>query len=270
MTADKSRYLCRLHQLLDRRIETTVTGVDADTDTVCPRFISDAGVQRYFDNFRRRPFIWDNFNVRDNSVNTLHWSPYSGRGRRLHTLCSGIMLNPQNIYLLNLPIFGCMGDYLANPRTYDPWRSMKRHLAELMGRKAVPLGMTLARWFTAEWFARPGDGMLSSEANLPPITDTPRVGPRRRALLVGVRKFLAPLCDFKDRFIRTPMPPQVAACLVCYAGLLTEYARAMVEFCDAPASGAARLLERVDRPETECFRLPYSLITYARQLAKIT
>jgi len=266
MTADKSRYLCRLHQRLDQRIQTLVTGVDAGTDTVCPRFISDQGAERYFQNFGRRPFFWDNFNVRDNSVNTLHWSPYSGRGANLDTICSGIVLNPQNIYLLNLPVFGCMGDYLADPRRYNPQTSMARHVEHLMGPDAAPLGMTLSRWFTAEWFAAPGDGMLSSEANLPAIAGGKVTGPQRKELFAAIRAVLEPLCDFKARFIRSPMPPRVAATLVAYANLLTEYAQAMVEFCDAPDTDAARLLERVDRPETECFRLPFSLIKYARRL----
>jgi hypothetical protein len=272
MTAEKSRYLCRLHALLDPRIETVVTGVDPDTDTVCPRTFSDAGARRYYENFGRRPFLWDNFNVRDNSLNTLHWSPYQGRGAHLPELCSGIVLNPQNHYLLNLPIFGCAGDYFADPRGYDPQASMRRHIAELMGEEGAALGVELSRWFTAEWFARPGDGILSSEANLPALGDGPPAGPERKALLAGVRERLAPLTDFKGRFTRALMPPQVAGALVPYASLLTDYAQAMVEFCDAVegarADGAAaRLLERVDRPETECFRLPFSLIQYARRLA---
>ena len=56
----------------------------------------------------------------------------------------------------------------------------------------------------------------------------------------------------------------------------SRYALAMIEFCEAAtgqtAAGAAagrRLLERVDRPETECFRLPFSLIRYARRLAEL-
>jgi len=91
-------------------------------------------------------------------------------------------------------------------------------------------------------------------------------GPQRKELFAAIRAVLEPLCDFKARFIRSPMPPRVAATLVAYANLLTEYAQAMVEFCDAPDTDAARLLERVDRPETECFRLPFSLIKYARRL----
>jgi len=263
MTADKSRYLCRLHALLDPRIETVVTGVDPATDPVCPRTFSDDGAQRYYDHFGRRPFLWDNFNVRDNALNVLHWSPYTGRGRHLDRLCTGIVLNPQNHYLLNLPIFGCLGDYFADPRGYDPRASFHRHVTALMGEAGAPFGETLSRWFTAEWFAAEGSGFLSSEANLPALGDRPD-----HAVLAQIRQICAPLCDFNRRFNGVPMPPPVAAALICYANVLTEYAQAMVEFCEGPQDGA-RLLARVARPETACFRLPASLIAYATQLVHL-
>jgi len=260
MTAEKSRYLCRLHELLDARIETVVTGVDPDTDPICPRSFSDAGAERYFAHFGRRPFLWDNFNVRDNALNVLHWSPYAGRGRRLHELCAGIVLNPQNDYLLNLPIFGCLGDYFADPHGYEPRASFRRHVTALMGEEGAPFGEVLSHWFTAEWFAAPGSGFLSSEANLPPLGDLPAA-----AVLDDIRHILAPLRDFNRRFNGALMPPRVATALICFANVLTEYAQAMTAFCDAP--NGARLLERVARPETECYRLPYSLIDYAKRLA---
>lgn len=271
MTAEKSRYLCRLHELLGPNIETVVTGVDPDTDGICPRTFSDEGARRYFENFGRRPFLWDNFNVRDNSLNVLHWSPYAGRGTNLDELCSGIVLNPQNDYLLNLPIFGCLGDYFTDPRKYDPRESFGRHIKDLMGEDGAPLGEVLSQWFTSEWFAGGGSSFISSEENLPDI-DTAACN--RDAICDAIRDKLSPLCDFGDRFRRTVMPPQVAGRLICYANLLTEYTRGMVEFCDAvqggadAAKGASELLGRIDRSETECFRLPFSLITYARRLVQ--
>jgi len=275
MTAEKSRYLCKLHALLDPRIETAVTGVDPDTDTICPRTFSDEGAKRYLENFGRRPFLWDNFNVRDNSLNVLHWSPFAGRGPNLDRICSGIVLNPQNVYLLNLPIFGCMGDYFADPCGYDPRASFERHVTALMGEEGAPFGVTLSDWFTSEWFASEGSGCLSSENKLPAIGDRPLTAPERDALFAAIRDVLAPLRDFKCRFGCTLMPPVVAGHLIPYANLLAEYALAMVEFCDAvqgkhgaPPDAGGRLIERVGRPETECFRLPVSLIGYARRLVK--
>ncbi|MHC4886398.1 MAG: beta-N-acetylglucosaminidase domain-containing protein [Planctomycetota bacterium] len=268
-TAEPSAYLCRLHELLAPAIQTAVTGVDPEADSVCPSTFSDAGAQRYLDNFGRRPFFWDNFNVRDNSLNTLHWSSYRGRGSGVPEICSGILLNPQNQYMLNLPIFGCMGDYLADPATYDPTASMGRHLRAFMGEEAAPLGEELSRWFTTEWFAHPGSGCISSENNLPVLADQGS----NESCLSEIRDILEPLQDFRERFTQTLMEPQISAVLAPYAALLGSYATAMVTFCrEAPGGETAgeALLAAVDRPETECFRLPASLITYARKLVQTT
>ena len=96
-----------------------------------------------------------------------------------------------------------------------------------------------------------------------------RFVPVMQTLHKAVQERLEPLVDFKDRFSRTLMPPEVAACLVPYASLLAEYADAMVHYCKTGrgiASAEAELLARVDRPETECYRLPISLIDYAKRL----
>ena len=113
----------------------------------------------FFTARRPRPFLWDNFNVHDLAVNVLHWTPYCGRGAHLDELCSGIVLNPQNVYLLNLPIFGCLGDYFADPRGYDPDASMSRHLTALMGEQGAPLGLTLSQWFTGAALTIDGGAM---------------------------------------------------------------------------------------------------------------
>jgi hypothetical protein len=169
-----------------------------------------------------------------------------------------------------------MGDYFANPRAYDPKSSFRRHVEGLMGEEGAPLGVELSRWFTAEWAAIEGDGFLSSEANLPALYPEPGTRAQRTLLFAALRETLTPLADFKRRFSRALMPPQVAGSLAPYAHLLTEYAQAVLAFCDAmeregvgPREPAARLLARVDRPETECFRLPFSLIRYARRLATL-
>jgi len=166
-----------------------------------------------------------------------------------------------------------MGDYLADPRSYDPEASFRHHVAAFMGPEAATLGETLSRWFTTEWFAHPGSGCVASENNLLPLIGDP--APDRKQCIAGIRATLGPLQDFKDRFQRTLMPPQVAGHLAPYASLLADYARAMVAYCDAavqPAEAGTEtaqvLLAQVDRPETECFRLPLSLIQYAKALVQ--
>ncbi|MHB9106986.1 MAG: beta-N-acetylglucosaminidase domain-containing protein [Armatimonadota bacterium] len=269
-TAEKTPYLCRLHELLDPRIDTIVTGVDPDCGGICPRTFSDAGARRYFEHFGRRPFLWDNFNVCDWALNVLHWTPYSGRGAHLDELCSGIVLNPQNVYPFNLPIFGTLGDYFADPRAYDPQASFRRHLTELMGEEGAPFGLTLATWFPAEWA-----DYLSSE-NLPPLDEAALAVPDERdAFLASLREIFTPLLDFADRFQLAAMDPQISARLNAFATILQWHAFNMVTFCEAvqgtpaaPPEALAELEKNLDSLEKHYFRLPASIIDYTKRLIR--
>jgi len=270
-TAEKTPYLCRLHELLDARIDTIVTGVDPDCGGICPRTFSDAGARRYFEHFGRRPFLWDNFNVHDWSLNVLHWTPYSGRGAHLDELCAGIVLNPQNIYLFNLPIFGCLGDYFADPRAYDPQASFRRHINALLGEEGAPFGLTLAQWFPAEWVDH-----LSSEENLPPLDETATATPAARDQLLAIlRDTFAPLLDFAERFKMVAMDPQTSARLLPFATILQWHAYNMVKFCQAtlgkpsaPPEALTELAKNLDSLEKYYFRLPASLIDYTKRLMR--
>jgi len=268
MTAEKSRYLCRLHKLLDARIETAVTGVDPGGRGIIPRTFSDEGARKYYENFGRRPFLWDNFNVHDRAMNALHWTPYTGRGAHLNELCSGIVLNPQNIYLYNLPVFACLGDYFADPQAYDPQASMRRHLAELLGEAALPAGLVLSQWFPAECAE-----YRSSEENLPPL-DAAMTTAQRDELLAKLREIFLPLRDFGLNFNRTRLDPKLASFLLPFANLLQRYARMMVDFCTAtqgkavaPPDALAAFSEQLYAMERHYFRLPASLVDYAKRLS---
>lgn len=270
MTAEKLPYLVRLHERLDPRIETVVTGVDPDSRGIIPRTFSDEGARRYYDNFGRRPFLWDNFNVHDRAMNALHWTPYTGRGAHLNELCSGIVLNPQNIYLYNLPIFACMSDYFADPRAYDPRASMRRHLSELMGEQALPAGLVLSQWFTAECA-----DYHSSEENLPPLDEAMTLA-QRNDLLAKLRETFLPLRDFGLDFNRTRLDPKLASFLLPFANLLQRYARLMVDFCTdtqgravAAPEAVANLSEQMAGIERYYFRLPASLVEYTKRLGVI-
>ena len=267
MTSEKSRYLCRLHELLDPRIETAVTGVDGGRGII-PRTFSDAGARKYYENFGRRPFLWDNFNVHDRAMNALHWTPYTGRGSHLNELCSGIVLNPQNIYLYNLPIFACLGDYFADPHGYDPLASMRRHLADLLGEEALPAGLVLSQWFTAECAE-----YRSSEENLPPL-DEAMTPAQRDALPAQLGGIFQPLCDFGLKFNRTRLDPKLASFLLPFANILQRYARMMVDFSTAtqgqavaPPAALAAFADELYAMERYYFRLPASLVDYAKRLS---
>jgi hypothetical protein len=276
-SAEKSDYLCRLHARLDPRVMVMCTSVDkpdpGEVRTHCPltwpKKFTNGGAERYARNFGRKPFLWDNFNCSDFSMNRLNWSPYSGRGDRLDALCAGIVLNPQHLALLNDPVFGTAGEFFGNPRAYHPGRAMDRSLAVCLGKEGARVGRILSKWYTSEW-----SGYSSRELNLPGLKaglSGSRAG--RLLLLRRIKIILEPVAGLERAFDRTLMPPDWACHLSAYVRLLTGWARAVEALCSAahlemPVSpeqaGAARA--RLKELRGADNRLPDSLLAYLEEL----
>ena len=214
-TAEKSPYLTRLHELLDRSVEVVVTGVDGPGYQVFAHTFSNRGAEEYIRNFGRKPFLWDNFSTSDWTLNELHWSPYSGRGDRLDELCSGIVINPQNLHAINRPVFGTMGAYFANPRRYDPAAAMKTQLVRCLGPGAAKPGLTLSKWYTNEI-----SGYVSSAINLPDLERLGGPAGTRNKTLRLIKQAVAPTLNFADIADFTPMPPEYAGHLSTYCHML--------------------------------------------------
>lgn len=237
-TSRKSEYLSRLHANLDRRVEVMCTNVDDPIPQAIPRkhcpntwakTFSNKGAELYFRNFGRKPFLWDNFNCADFALNQINWSPYQGRGDRLDGLCSGIVLNPQHIALINDPVFGTLGEYLANPRKYNPRKAMDRSLAASLGKDGAVVGRILSKWFTNEW-----TGYMSSDENLPDLKKSlSGTKIQRIRFLRQVKKEMSPMLLLKEKFDNTIMPPDWACHLDSYVRLLSAWACAMNSLCDA-------------------------------------
>jgi hypothetical protein len=277
-SARPSAYLSSFHQRLDAGIMVMCTSVDDPDPRVrtwrhCPqtwpRTYSNEGAARYARTFGRKPFLWDNFNCVDFALNRLNWSPYQGRGDRLPELCSGIVLNPQNIGLLNWPVLGTAGAFFADPRRYDPRRAMARSLRACLGPAGAAIGRILSQWFTTEWC-----GYLSASENLPRLP--PGLGKSmaaRRRFLRRVRQAVAPLRSLHARFNRTLMPPDWACHLDAYVRLLQAWACAVDGFCEegletdgfsrSRIRDTARALAGLRQADN---RLPDSLLDYLEQL----
>ena len=279
-TAEKSAYLSRLHELLDRRVDVMCTSVDEPDPQALPRkhcprtwpkTFSNDGARQYFQNFGRKPFLWDNFNCADFALNRLNWSPYQGRGDRLNELCSGIVLNPQHVALMNWPVFGTVGEYFANPRQYNPRKAMDRSLDHCMGKAGGTIGRILAKWYTTEW-----SGYMSSDENLPNLKrGLSGTTVQRRQFLRQVKKAVAPLLLFKQQFDRTIMPPDWTCHLSGYVNLLTRWACAINALCDDAlmhmpiepdqAQAARRALGELWRCS---YRMPESLLDYLEKMVE--
>lgn len=129
---DQRAYLEALADLLHRDVFIFWNG-DA---IVTPR-ITRLAAESYRSVVKHRLFLWDNYPVNDGSP-TLHLGPVSGREAELCEIIDGYMSNAmctQN-QINRLPLATC-AEYAANPRAYDPARSI--------GRAIVRLGKTRAQ-----------------------------------------------------------------------------------------------------------------------------
>lgn len=97
--------------------------------------ITTAAARSYRKAVNHRLFLWDNYPVND-SQQTLHLGPVSGRAADLCDVVDGYMSNPMEpqSQMNRLPLATC-ADYAYNPADYDPARSIGRAVA-LLGRTA--------------------------------------------------------------------------------------------------------------------------------------
>jgi AraC-like DNA-binding protein len=97
---------------------------------VTPR-ITRVAAESYKRVVQHRLFLWDNYPVNDGSP-TLHLGPLSGREPELCQVISGYLSNPmctQN-QINRLPLATC-ADFAANPRAYNPARSIGQAIVRL-------------------------------------------------------------------------------------------------------------------------------------------
>jgi hypothetical protein len=120
------RYTKELAEKLNPDVYLFWTGPE-----VCSLTIRDEDAENYRRLSKHRIFIWDNYPVNDQTP-TLHLGPLMGRDPRLAKVVDGYIsnpLSPQN-EANRIPML-TIADYLWNPATYDPARSIGQAVAHL-------------------------------------------------------------------------------------------------------------------------------------------
>jgi hyaluronoglucosaminidase len=262
-TAEKSPYLTRLHEVLDPRVEVICTGVDGPGYQIFAKTLSNAGAEKYVRNFGRKPLFWDNFNTSDWKLDAMHWSAYEGRGSRLAEFSAGILVNPQNVYRLNWPLFGAVGDYFRDPKGFRAKRSQRKYLVEELGEAGGKVGVLLAKWYTNEM-----SKYVSSAMNLPAL---PESGRPSTALLKEIRRVVKPLMTVADRMDVAPLSPEWAGEIAAYAHTLQWWGATVDMVCEAGLKGDGKerrpeLGNKVVQPKGYGERLPGSLVGYLAKL----
>ena len=95
----------------------------------------DVGDAAVFERAARRPATyWDNYPVNDGSMGfELHIGPYRGRDPHLFRHAFGVVANGMELYEASKIPFATIADYLAAPETYDPERSWRRAIRDVVG-----------------------------------------------------------------------------------------------------------------------------------------
>ncbi len=132
-------YLEELGERLDPSVEVGWTG----RTVVSPEIRAHEAAARAA-TLRRRLLVWDNTPVSDGPMRTmLHLNPYTGRDRELDAHVSGVLLNPMEHLRASAITLGCAGEYLRDPRRYDPERAWESAV-DALGGAAAPALRTFA------------------------------------------------------------------------------------------------------------------------------
>ncbi len=123
------------------------TGPDTFSST-----ITTTQAREWGEFLRRRPLVWDNFPVNDSQPWRLYLGPLRGRDLGLAEATRGYFANPMNQAHASMLPLATVADYLWNPNTYDPERSLAQAVRDQYGndgqRRLEPFLKTYADY---EW-----------------------------------------------------------------------------------------------------------------------
>ncbi len=123
---------------------------------VIPQTITTAQAEEWGGYIHRRPLVWDNYPTNDNGGWWLNLDPLRGRDVELFSAVQGLFSNPMNQAHATLIPLQTVGDYLWNPRAYDPGKSQEHALVSQYGPDAPAILAPLLKMFTADQ----GDGLI--------------------------------------------------------------------------------------------------------------
>lgn len=125
-------YVVRLGQAIDPRIEFFWTG-----RAICSATIDLPDAALVARSVARPVTYWDNYPVNDVAMGgELHIGPYRGRDRHLYRFAHGVIANGMELVESSKIAFATVADYLWAPESYDPERSWRVALGDIVGDRA--------------------------------------------------------------------------------------------------------------------------------------
>lgn len=122
-------YLVELAAGIPRDVDLLWTG-----RAICSATLDLADAEVFTAATGRPPLYWDNYPVNDVAMTyQAHLGPYRGRDPRLATASRGIIANPMELAESSKIPLATIADFLADPVGYDPERSWRRAIADVVG-----------------------------------------------------------------------------------------------------------------------------------------
>jgi hyaluronoglucosaminidase len=109
---------------------------------ICSKTIRSEDAKAMCEAFGRKVLIWDNYPVNDYDRKRLHMNAVRNRDTGLPSYVSGILTNPMSEAEASKIAILSYGDYLWDPKGYDPDESLERALTFLFGIDVLPLART--------------------------------------------------------------------------------------------------------------------------------
>ncbi len=128
---EKGYYISKFGSGIPADVSLFWTGAE-----ICSRVQTTREADEFFRSTRHRPLYWDNYPVNDAEMfQEMHIGALIGRDKDLYKSCEGIISNVMEYAECSkLPLL-TIADYLWNPASYDPDKSLENAQEEMLGDK---------------------------------------------------------------------------------------------------------------------------------------
>jgi hyaluronoglucosaminidase len=121
-------YLVEIGKLLNKSVNLLWTGIQ-----ICSFRLDVRDALIFQESAKRKPLYWDNYPVNDVAmVHELHIGPLRARESGLVEHSEGLLANPMTQAESSKIALWTIGEYLIDPKNYDPDQAWDRALAELI------------------------------------------------------------------------------------------------------------------------------------------
>ncbi len=129
---EKGYYISKFGQNIPSDVKLFWTGQE-----ICSRVLTCRESDDFMRATSHKPLFWDNYPVNDCEMfNEMHLGAIIGRDKELFKHCDGLISNVMEYAECSKIPLMTIGDYLWNPLSYNPEKSLKNAHRELLGDKA--------------------------------------------------------------------------------------------------------------------------------------